>query len=171
MYENWRITRWETPVVDIHAVALVSLIDNVSLEVTVEATRMPGRPRWRFVFDRVAAYRNILEEYRLELWGHLDESGQRCGFTFTVQDSPWIAELRPNEPLLELYNPGLQHYVLCTDDDVIEVLSAQPVRVQAAESAPPDSPTPGKATHLYPPEDRGKIEKLLEDLRRRMKGG
>jgi hypothetical protein len=39
-----------------------------------------------------------------------------------VPDSPWVQEFA-NEPVLEFFNPGIVHYVIATENDVIEVLS------------------------------------------------
>ncbi|HYE19344.1 MAG TPA: hypothetical protein VEA69_12920 [Tepidisphaeraceae bacterium] len=94
-------------------------------------------------FRRCPAYRNIMEEFRLALWGHLDATGQRCGWTFTVVGSPWIASFRPAEPLLDLYFPGLAHYVITTEDDVVEVLADAPPRFEDLGVAPRTWAGPG----------------------------
>jgi hypothetical protein len=39
-----------------------------------------------------------------------------------VPDSPWVQEF-VNEPILEVFNPGIVHYMIVTENDVIEVLS------------------------------------------------
>lgn len=79
--------------------------------------------RYRVTFQRYPAYRNIEERYRLELWKRLAELKNRgaTGSTLIVPDSPWIHEFA-SEPILEVFNPGLVHYVIATENDVIEVL-------------------------------------------------
>jgi hypothetical protein len=164
MYEGWRIERWDTQLSDRSAVLMVSLVDEKQLTVTVEDTRSPKRERWQFVFARYPAYRNILEEHRMGLWHHLDQSGQRCGYTFIVLDSPWIESFRPQESLLDAFYPTLKHYVIATDDDVIEVLSPEPPLVVYLGSAPQDAPMPGKSNHLYYPKDKQEIEQMVQDI-------
>jgi len=56
--------RWETAVSDVKSLAMVSLVDQDGLHVTVQDLRDPGRRRIRFTFRKVAAYRNVLEEFR-----------------------------------------------------------------------------------------------------------
>ena len=163
-YLRWRIARWPTPVSDIRAVAMASLIDDGTLRITLEATRLVPRERWCISFERYAGYRNIMEEYRLELWRHLDESRQRCGNTFTVEDSSWIAEISRDEPLLLVHMKGLQHYVITTEDDVIEVLSPGPPDVIALGAVDTSVPVAGKSQVLYHPEDSTEIEKLKKEL-------
>ena len=100
--------------VSIHDVAETNILD-IRLN--------DGKQEISIKFENYPAYRNILEEYRTALWRHLDKTSQRCGWTFEVLESLWSAELNNNEPLLEFHNPGLRHFVISTDDDVIEVLS------------------------------------------------
>src|SRR5262245_9127507 len=102
---------------------MASLVDDGQLSITFEAPREPGRPRWRVTFDKVAGDRNVVEAFRLELWPLLDTTPQRCGNTFTVANSPWIAELRQPEALFDAYYPSASHFVFLTEADVIEVLS------------------------------------------------
>jgi hypothetical protein len=37
-------------------------------------------------------------------------------------ESPWVQEF-VNEPILELFNPGIVPYLIATENDVVEVLS------------------------------------------------
>ena len=56
--------RWQTPVSDAQSLAMVSLLDQNGLQITLEDLQDPARRRFKFVSRRVAAYRNI-EEYRM----------------------------------------------------------------------------------------------------------
>jgi hypothetical protein len=75
-------------------------------------------------FLNYPAYRNIDESYRTELWQRRQQLNDpdATGWTLVVPDSPWIREFA-NEPILESFNPGLVHYMIATENDVIEVLS------------------------------------------------
>lgn len=165
MYKGWRITRWETPVVDMDRILMVSLADtHRELVVVVEDPSAPGRPRWRVRFRDYPAYRNMDESYRLDLWGWLNESGQRCGTTFTVDEpSPFVSWTSASVHILD----ETRHFVIATGDDVIEVLSAgRPIWEEIAGAAP-DEPMPGKSVHLYFGEDDEAIQRLEADLKRR----
>lgn len=168
IYQDWRIKRWDSPISDIHAIGMVSLTDaRRQLEIVIEAYRQPGRPRWGFSFSKYPAYRNILEEHRVALWKQLDATGQRCGCTFTVEESPWIASFEPEEPVLALNYKVLRHFIICTDDDVIDVLSNAEPKIESIESASADTPEPGKSQNLYLPADKDKVDELIEKIRGR----
>ncbi|MGC4093233.1 MAG: hypothetical protein QM756_42955 [Polyangiaceae bacterium] len=165
MYDGWRITRWETPVVDTSRLAMVSLIDvDHELDVLLEAVHSPGRPRWRVRFRQYPAYRNVDESYRTDLWRWLDESKQRVGSTFTVEESPRFASW--GTVYLHDVVPNAQHFVIATEDDVIEVVSAQLPTWESADPAPLSSPTPGKSRHLYVGEDDAELEQLYANVKR-----
>lgn len=168
MYEGWHISRWETPVVDVTRLALVSLSDvDRELIVLFEAVHIPGRPRWRVRFRQYPAYRNIDEAYRTDLWRWLDESNQRVGFTFTVEELPRLASW--GTVYLHEVRPGVRHFVIATEDDVVEVLSTQVPTWESAAPAEVGSPIPGKAEHLYLGEDDARIARLVDDLKSRNK--
>ena len=162
-YHHWSIRRWETPVSDVQRLTLVSLSDcNASLDVTVEASWESPRRRWKVQFSRYPAFRSTDEMHLQQLWGWLDGSSQRCGSTFTVLNSPWIDEVLVDYPI---------HYVLCTLDDIIEVVSEKEPVWQPLEDAPEDAPIPGKVQHLFLPEDEAEVEKLVQDIRDRQPPG
>jgi len=163
MYDSWKVKRWDTPIADVISLVMVSLIDNGMLNITIEAPRLLNRPRWCFTFKKYPAYRNILEEYRLSLWKYLDESNQRCGNTFIVENSPWIASFQSQELLLELYHPHLIHYVILTEDDVIEIL-APSVEVTYLGNTALNEPKSGKSIVLYHPTEREQIEKAFKEI-------
>lgn len=166
-YKQWRIERWDTPLSDIESVALASLSDSAGeLAITIEAPRESGRPRWEIVFDTYPGYRNLLEEFRLQLWEHLDGTKQRCGNTFSVANSPWIESLRQNEGLFEHHHPTISHYVILTEDDVLEILSPRSPIISSLGNTPNNEPPAGKSTVLHNTEDRDKIEEMFSQLKR-----
>lgn len=170
MYEGWSICRWETPVVDEDRLLMVSLGDvDRELVLLLESARAPGRPRWRVRFRQYPAYRNIDEAYRTDLWGWLDKSGQRLGFTFTVEESPPLASW--GTVYLHEVIPGIRHFVIATEDDVVEILSAEEPLWEAASPAEAGEPLPGKAEHLYVGDDDVGIARLFEDVKRRQQPG
>lgn len=90
--------RWPSPVSDAQSLAMVSRLDQNGLHMTLEDLQDPARRRFKFVFRRVAAYRNILEEYRMS------ESSppHGAGWTYDVIDilcpkPPKIVEVTPTK--------------------------------------------------------------------------
>jgi len=129
MYDKWKIKRWETPVSDTKNLGMVSLKDLASA-ITFEILLNDGKKEIVITFENYPAYRNILEEYRLRLWRYLDETSQMCGSTFEVIESSWAQELSKDESLLEFHNPGMRYFVICTNDDVIEILSNEEPKIE-----------------------------------------
>lgn len=167
MYEGWRISRWETPVVDLDRLLMVSLTDaDQELVLLLEdaRTRDRWRVRWR---GRYPAYRNIDESYRVGLWQWLHHSGQRCGSTFLVQETPVFASWETG--YLEVVEPRTRHFVIATDDDVVEVLSQSEPIWETAEAPEPEAGPPGKARHLYRGEDDAEIDREFAEIMERQK--
>lgn len=119
MYKDWKVERWNTPVSDERLLGMVSLVDDGQLTIVVEDTL---NRQFRFIFTDYPAYRNIMEEYRTELWRKLYD--KNLGSTLLIVESQWIASFRATEPLLEVHHPNLTHYMICTVNDVVEVLSS-----------------------------------------------
>ena len=165
VYEGWTAVRWETPVSDAGSLALVRLVDDGRLALTLEDTRSIPRHRWKFTFESVLAYQNILEEYRLELWERIHSDGRRYGWTITIPDSPWLATLKEHEPLIEDRAPVLVHYQIGTEDDVIDILSPHPPVIDDLGPVSDEEPIPGKSTVLLLPDDRDEVDAIIAELR------
>lgn len=170
LYAGWTVERWETPVSDARSLRLVSLLDDGALRITLEDGRDPARSRWRFTFRHPAAYLNLLEEYRLELWG-MRAPGERPGWTVRVPNSPWLTRLRQAESLVDVHHPGLMHFQIGTEDDVIDVLASEEPQIEELGAAPEGSPPAGKSTIMHYPEDRAEFEQLVESLRPEQRQG
>lgn len=155
--------RWDTPVSDAKSLAMVSLVDQDGLHITVQDLRDPARRRFRFSFQQVPAYRNILEEYRISDPPPIEG----IGWTRVDPRSDWLADLRSREPLLDVHIPGCRHYIIVTEDDVVDVLAPSTPRIVELSPADVDEPAPGKSNVLFHPEDREQIERVLDDVRRR----
>ncbi len=166
LYTNWVLERWETLITDAKSLVLVSLVDmHGILSIQLEAQRDTHQRRFQVDFTRYPCYRNLLEEYRLELWEAHGETGS-AGWTFQIRCSPWIAELEQHEPLFATVFPNLKHFLICTEDDVIEVLSDEtPTFREIAPAA--DTPPAGKSTVLQSPKDRDKIDQIFAEVKQR----
>jgi hypothetical protein len=160
-----KFKRWETPVSDAKSLAMVSLLDNGELSITVQNARDPERRRFRFTFKNYPAYRNILEEYRTGRSEEFIDTSGKIGWTRIILESPWLASFKKSEPLLEELNPGLVHYEICTEDDVVEVLANEPPEVAEIEPAAEGEKPPGKSTVYYDPDDRDKIDVLINQIK------
>lgn len=138
---NETYIRWETPVSDLAYLALLELRQvGLSLTLDLEGKRGDVAEQWRVVFRRQAGYANLREEYRARQWSVMPKTAK--GWTIIHEESPWLAELRAEERF-DLYgNAAARHYMVCTEDDVIDVLSVEPPvisRLVASEVAAPGS--------------------------------
>jgi hypothetical protein len=163
-YDSWEVERWDTPVSDLAGLVLVGLVDHRGLHLILEEARSSARARWAMRFDHYPAYRNVPEEYRSALWDHLDQSKQRCGCTFVVTNSPWITSLRRSEGVFAASETSLQHFVVATEDDVVEILSDKEPQMHRIAPAPRNAEVAGKSTVLYDPDDRPAIDELLRRI-------
>ncbi|MEM8882690.1 MAG: hypothetical protein AAGD14_01315 [Planctomycetota bacterium] len=135
MYENWLAERWSTPFSDADTLVMISLVDDGSLQLVLEN----DHTRWSVRFEHVVAYRNLLEEYRLELWQRRDEIGSPRGWSWRLTRSDWLDELREREPLVDTHAPEAVHYLIATQDDVVEVFTAEPPIIDEVGSAEDDA--------------------------------
>lgn len=117
MYEGWKLERWETPFSNERLGTLTSLVDDGE-RLVIMVGDSSGQ-RFRFAFTDYPAYRNIQELYRTELWNKLYE--RNLGSTLIIPESEWIASLKREG--FEIYYPDAVHYMICTDDGCVEVLS------------------------------------------------
>jgi len=151
-------------VVDRRRLLLVSLTDSMSeLSVVFEDAGSPERLRWRVRFKSYPAYRNINESYRDALWGLPTFREAKCGNTFTVSETPRHASWATGH--LEIVMPSVQHYVVATLDDVVEVLTDIEPEWEQVPAAAPGDPAAGKSTHLWWGEDAEAIERLERQAR------
>lgn len=118
MYENWRFERWETPISNERLLSIISLVDDGErLSIIVDGS---SGKYVQFVFTDYPAYRNIQELYRTELWNRLYR--RSLGSTLTIPESEWIASFEGEGS--EVYFPRAVHYMICTSDGCVEVLSS-----------------------------------------------
>ncbi|WP_107039564.1 hypothetical protein [Brumimicrobium mesophilum] len=120
-YDKWNPEKWETAFSEIEWLFMESLIDNKSI-LTILLTDNKDN-LFEVTFNNYPAYRNILEEYRLNLWGIRDEKWPNLGNAWIVKNSDWLTDLTESEPLLNHHEGKLNHFIICTQDDVIEILS------------------------------------------------
>jgi hypothetical protein len=80
-----------------------------------------------------------------------------------VQDTPWSRELK-KEPLVEVYNPNIHHYMTCTEDDVIEILSNEVPIIEELAPAHAAEPLPGKSHVYHIPDDREQLDALIREI-------
>ncbi len=134
MYEGWVAERWETPLSGAQRLSLLELHDDGDLVLLLADEEDPEGRVFRFCFPEPPAYRNIQEPFRLELWeAFTPELLPRTGPFLRIPASPWVEELQSREPLLQAWHPDLQHYMVCTPTDVVEVLCSAPPEIHEVE--------------------------------------
>lgn len=161
MYKNWKIEKWTTPFSNVKSLTMLSLLDKDKLTILLEAPREFNRPRWKVEFSRVPIYRNIMEEYRICLWEYLTKTSQKCGNSFKVVNSPLIAEFSEKESMFSVLNLTPSHYVITTEDDVIEVVSNKGPIITCLGPVSEKERASGKSKVLYNSQNRSEIKKSL----------
>jgi hypothetical protein len=115
---------WPTPASTADRVLLADLTFNANdsgeLIVSVDARFGDELRRVRFAFSHVAAFRLREEPYCLSFWERVTE---RTSWTMLCPPEDWIVPLAVVEPLLPIQCPALEHFVIGTEDELIEVLS------------------------------------------------
>jgi hypothetical protein len=156
--------RWETPVSDAESLAMVSLIDKKNLEIILQDLRDPNRRRFKFIFYQVAAYKNILEEYRTNETEF--PSRKVFGWTIVSESSKWLNNLKQKEDLFEGNNPNCKHFIIITEDDVIDILCSNFPNIEEIEKANVEEELPSKSTIYYHTKDREEIDKLIDEIKK-----
>jgi len=156
--------RWETPVSDAESLSMFSLFDKKNLEIILQDLRDPNGKRFKFSFYKVAAYKNILEEYRTN---EIEFPNRKVfGWTIVSDTSKWLNNLKQEEDLFEGNNPNCKHFIIITEDDVIEILCSDFPDIIEIESAKEEEELPGKSTIYYHPQDRKDIDKLIDTIKK-----
>lgn len=145
IYENWKIQKWETPVSNFGSSRLELLIDSEFLTIILQEGAGVLRSRVKFIFKGDYAYRNINESFRNDLWATIPPN---LGQTLIVEDSDFLKALKADDLGEEVF-ANAKHYVLKTEDDVIEVVSVDHPEIQIVENADPKASLPGKSKIVH----------------------
>lgn len=128
-FSSWDTEIWDTPVRKVWSVNFISLKHANSLEIIVQEVLRENYSlklgcEYSFLWDdnHSKIYRCWDESGRLELWKRIKETGQ-VGWTFKVENSPWKNYFLLKEPLLVFNLRDLVHFVIATENEVVEILS------------------------------------------------
>lgn len=102
-------------------------VEEPEREFSVGEVKISGKPivrtansrRWFVYWKRVAAFKSSSESYYFSIY-QID--GAKGVSSFKVADSVWLKEMR-DEGLLGHMQPDCQHFVICTDHKILEVLA------------------------------------------------
>lgn len=120
---------WRTPVSCVKSLDFVSCGMAASLEVTVLETRdsepfgkdlISYRFSWRSL--DVLAYRVLNEEHAHPGQDQL-VPGDVSSWTYEINGSKWIADLRAKGDISDDHAPDLRHFVILSHDYIVDVLS------------------------------------------------
>jgi hypothetical protein len=120
-YTNWKPKKWKTNVSELEYLFFESLSDSEK-GLIITLSNSEGLS-FEVLFENHPVYRNILEEYKLNLWAIRDEKWPNLGNTWIIENSDWLEQFEKEEPLLSHHEGKLQHYIITTQSSVIEVLS------------------------------------------------
>lgn len=141
IYKNWKISKWETPISNFGSSRMELLMDTDFLTIIIQEGAGDIRSRVKFIFRGDYAYRNINESFRNGLWAILPP---RLGQTLKVEKSDLIEILRSDELGSDTFLSA-KHYIILTEDDVIEVIAAVDPEIHELDQADPDAALPGKS--------------------------
>jgi hypothetical protein len=158
--------KWDTPVSHVKSLVMESLVDMRDLEVTLIDARGAERKRYLFRFSRVPTYRSVLEQYSLNIDPGLSGRQKELGWTRIIDDSDWVNKMEQEEGLITVDFKKLIHYVIATEDGIVEILCENEVEIIELESLK-EGETVGKTRILHHPEDREEIDKLFSKLGKR----
>lgn len=126
--ERWGLKRWDTPLSGYRSLVFITLADDTEqLQLTVEGE---DGGHYRVQAGVYPYVRSVPEAYRCKLWARFSpEYLETLGPTRLVDPSPLLAQFRRDEPLAELHNGPLKHYMICTTEQVIDILSPEPPEI------------------------------------------
>ena len=121
-YNNWEPKKWKTDLSELDYLFFESLSDSEKgLVITLSNSQDVN---FEVIFKNYPAYRNVLEEYKLNLWAIRDKKWFEIGNTWIVENSDWLNQLEKDESLITHHEDKLKHYLICTQSAVIEILSS-----------------------------------------------
>jgi hypothetical protein len=128
VYSKWKIIKWPTAMSAFSSPRLESLSDGMQLQIIVNNPAYGDhQPRMEFIFSGIYAYRNINRSYRNSLFKAIPTAGM--GNTWMVQNSDFL-DLLKEDAQGALTFKDARHFVILTENDVIEVVSAAPPRMR-----------------------------------------
>lgn len=145
IYDNWKISTWQTPISNFESSRLELLMDSDQLVIIIQEGAGNVRKRVKFVFNGDYAYRNINESFRNDLWAMMPSN---LGQTLVVENSDFLNVLLSDGLGKDAFSQT-KHYVFKTEDDVIEVVATSCPNVQILENVDSETPPPGKSKIFY----------------------
>lgn len=118
-----RVINWSTDLSHADSIRVKKIVDDTKhLRLYLFAIKGQVFEQYEVVFTSYPCYRNINESYQNDLWKFLHECNIKTGWTFILENSNWKKELN-KDSIFKFEYPEIKHYVISTEDDVIEVLS------------------------------------------------
>lgn len=117
-----KIKRWNTPVSDVSRLWVYSLNYNGTLLVSCGYESNGVEKKLNITFGERPIFRDIQEEFMSPLWETIFSGPEKIGWTFILEQSRWLQELEKDGIFFGTMK-GCKHYVISTEDDVIEVIT------------------------------------------------
>lgn len=100
----------------------VKLVVERDLLIVVELEK--AEPWFCFRWNEFVAYTCAKEEYAVP-WDVDGTNSSSSGCTHMVDNSSWIQELKTGTGLLDLRSPNLKHFVIVSDEYVVQIISSE----------------------------------------------
>jgi hypothetical protein len=126
MTADLQLAPWNTTLSRSSQLRSVTIVDDGELLIALEEPGNTRRYRIRVRFPVYAAYRVTILQFLDKLWELLDQARTEHGPTLIVQNSLWTIKLIETGVFTSEKAPSLIHYLIFTDEELIEILSASP---------------------------------------------
>jgi hypothetical protein len=118
-----KIIKWNTAVSNASRLWMSKLIYDGSLTIMCGAILSNEQKEIEVSFGERPIFRDIQEEFMSPLWQIIFSPQNKIGNTFILEQSRWLEDLNRDEIFAGTMK-DCRHYVLATEDDVIEVVTA-----------------------------------------------
>lgn len=116
---------WQTIVAHIKDIEFQDLHDNGKvLVILVKNSARDDSEIYEFRWAKFCSYKNTDESQNLP-WNPEDNYDGAWQNTFTIENSSWLFSLKEQNGLMDAIYPNAQHFVICTESFIIEIISDQ----------------------------------------------
>ena len=119
--------KWEMPFEYCNRISMGLLKDDGNLTINLCDVSTDINHHLELIFEDFVAYKSTNESY---LNNFLTIRTKEIGFTFTIENSDWIIEMM-NDPIFQDHAEGIEHYVIATLDECVEILAQKPPKIQS----------------------------------------
>jgi hypothetical protein len=122
MIKKQIVRKWETPLENCNRISMGLLKDDGNLTINLCDVSTDIDHRYELIFEDFVAYKSTNESFLNEFWKI--RTNDIC-FTFKIEGSDWLFQMM-KDPIFQDHSEGIEHYVIATLDECIEILARKP---------------------------------------------